>query len=137
MANDPDEVQAIHACEPFWEHRHHTTATTRICTICGARLRRDNRKAHCDCHQPDYRPQCAPDARERLLTHFQLHLGQVVHPLPEVFGMAVWTRSERDWLHGEVRRLRRRGHRIEGIASTGGYRYCGNGRAPGGRVRSE
>lgn len=126
LAWEPDDgPEAVPVSVPFWEHRHRNGHPKRACVVCGALLRSTNRSDRCDCHLTrEYRPQCAPDAPERLLRAFQASGGQVVHPLPEVFCMAVWDTADRQWLWRAVNRLRRAGHQIEAVQGrSGGYRY--------------
>lgn len=120
-----DGPDAIHVSLPFWEHRHRDGHEKRVCILCGAVLRSGNLSNRCTCHLTrEYRPQCAPDAPERLLRAFQAQRGQVVHPLSEVFCMAVWDTADRQWLWRTVNCLRRAGHQIEAVTGrSGGYRY--------------
>jgi hypothetical protein len=129
MVEPDDGPEAIHATDPYWEHRHSPNGHPhRHCLICGAILRRSNPNDRCDCHLTrDYRPQCAPDAPERLLRAFQASGGHVVHPLRDVFCMAFWDVPERQWLWRQVRALRRDGHLIVAVSGrSGGYRYLGD-----------
>lgn len=129
VTREPEDAEAIHAVLPFWEHRRSPDGHPhRSCVVCGAVLRRDNSANRCDCHSTrDVRPQHAPDAQGRLLRAFQASAGQVVHPLPEVFYMAAWDTTDRQWVWRQVRYLRRSGHRIVAVAGrSGGYRYLGD-----------